>query len=50
MASTLSESALSGVSPFAAINTAASADYNVLLEKLESLDEENASVSIVDNK
>ena len=50
VASTLSESALSGVSPFAAINTAASADYNVLLEKLESLDEENASVSVVENK
>lgn len=50
VASTLSESALSGVSPFAAINTAASADYSTLLEKLESLDEENASVSIVDNK
>ena len=50
VASTLSESALSGVSPFAAINTAASADYNTLLDKLQGLDEENASVSIVDNK
>lgn len=50
VASTLSESALSGVSPFAAINTAASADYKTLLGKLESLDEENASVSIVENK
>lgn len=50
VASTLSESALSGVSPFAAINTAAGADYNTLLDKLESLDEENASVSIVENK
>ncbi len=50
VASTLSESALSGVSPFAAINTAASADYNTLLVKLEGLDEENSSVSIVDNK
>lgn len=50
VASTLSESALSGVSPFAAINTAAAADYGTLLGKLESLDEENASVSIVENK
>lgn len=50
VASTLSESALSGVSPFAAINTAAAADYDTLLGKLESLDEENASVSIVENK
>lgn len=50
VASTLSESALSGVSPFAAINTAAAADYDTLLGKLEILDEENASVSIVENK
>ena len=50
VASTLSESALSGVSPFSAINTAAAADYETLLGKLESLDEENASVSIVENK
>lgn len=50
VASTLTEAALGGVSPFAAINTAASADYETLLEKLESLDEENASISIVENK
>lgn len=50
VASTLSEAALSSVEPFAAINTAAAADYDVLIGKLESLDEENASLSVVDNK
>ena len=50
VASTLSVAALGGVEPFAAINTAAAADYETLVDKLESLDEENASLSVVDSK
>ena len=50
VATTLSEAALGGVEPFSAINTAASANYETLIDKLESLDEENASLSVVDNK
>ncbi len=50
VASTLTESALSGVGTFSAINAAANADYDTLLKKLADLDEENASISIIDNK
>ncbi|MCH5196292.1 MAG: insulinase family protein [Oscillospiraceae bacterium] len=45
---TLSESVLSEVSPFCAIQTTASADYGTLLEKLRDIDEENACISIVE--
>lgn len=47
VAGTLSEAALRGVSPFAAINAAASASYEKALELLDGLDEENACISIV---
>lgn len=45
---TLSESALSNVSPFCAIKTTASASYEKLLEKLAEVDGENAAISIVE--
>lgn len=45
---TLSEAALSNVSPFCAINAAASANYETLLEKLADVDEENACISIIE--
>jgi len=47
VASTLSEAALRGSSPFATINTAAKADYEKMLELLLGLDEENVCISIV---
>lgn len=47
VAGTLSEAALAGVAPFAAIDAAAGADYEKTLEKLRALDEENACVSII---
>lgn len=47
VASTLSEAALRGSSPFAVIDTAASASYEKMLELLDGLDEENACISIV---
>ncbi len=47
VASTLSEAALRGSSPFATINTSAKADYNKMLELLLGLDEENVCISIV---
>lgn len=47
VASTLSESALRGSSPFAVIDTAAAADYEKTLELLDGLDEENVCISIV---
>ena len=50
VADTLSEAALAGTSPFAVIDTAAGADYEKTLEKLESLDEENACISIVEEE
>ncbi len=49
VASTLAENALSGVQPFAAISETANADYGILIQKLNGLDEENASISIVEN-
>lgn len=45
---TLSEAALSNVSPFCAIQTAASASYETLLEKLYDIDAENACISIIE--
>lgn len=45
---TLSEAALSKVSPFSAVNAAASADYETLLKKLADVDEENACISIIE--
>ncbi|MCH5208133.1 MAG: insulinase family protein [Oscillospiraceae bacterium] len=45
---TLSEAVLSEVSPFCAIQTTASADYETLIEKLRDIDEENACISIVE--
>ena len=47
VASTLSEAALSGVPPFSAIDAAAGASYEKMLERLFSLDEENACISII---
>lgn len=47
VASTLTEAALCGSSPFATINAAAAADYERLLEYLDGLDEENACISII---
>ncbi len=50
VADTLSEAALSGNSPFAVLDTAAGADYEKTLEKLDDLDEENTCISIVENE
>ncbi|MDE6726858.1 MAG: insulinase family protein [Oscillospiraceae bacterium] len=47
VASMLSESALAGVSPLYKIDLVAGAEYEKMLEKLESLDEENVCISIV---
>ena len=47
VASTLSEAALRGSSPFAVIDASASADYDKMLELLSGLDEENVCISIV---
>ena len=47
VASILSEAALSGVAPFSAIDAAAGACYEKMLERLFSLDEENACISII---
>lgn len=45
---TLSEAVLSRVSPFCAVELTAAADYQTLLEKLSDIDEENASISIIE--
>ena len=45
--SMLSECALAGVSPFCKIDLVAGAEYGKMLEKLDSLDEENMCISIV---
>lgn len=47
VASTLSEAALADEEPFSVIETAASADYKKMLERLYTLDEDNASISII---
>ncbi len=47
VASTLSEAALADEKPFSVIETAASADYQKMLERLYALDEDNASISII---
>lgn len=47
VANMLSESALSDTSPFCKIDLVAGAEYEKMLEKLESLDEENVCISIV---
>lgn len=47
VASTLSESALRGIPPFAVIDTAAAASYEKMLMLLDGLDEENVCISIV---
>lgn len=47
IASTLSDAALDGTSPFAVIDTAANAEYGRMLEFLKDLDENNACISIV---
>lgn len=47
VASTLSEAALRGVSPFAMIDAAAAADYNRMTALLEGLDEDNICISII---
>lgn len=50
VADTLSDAALSGNDPFSVINTAAGAEYDKAVEKLESLDEENTCISIVEGE
>lgn len=47
VAGTLLGTALEVADPFTAINTAAAADYDKLIEKLAALDENNAALSIV---
>lgn len=47
VAGMLSESALAGVSPFLKIENTANAQYEKMLERLESLDENNVCISIV---
>lgn len=47
VAGMLSENALAGVSPFCRIDLAAGAEYEKMLERLESFDEENMCISIV---
>lgn len=47
IASTLSDAALDGTSPFTVIDTAASAEYGRMLEFLKDLDENNVCISIV---
>lgn len=49
IASTLSDAALGETSPFAVIDTAANAEYGRMLEFLSDLDENNATISIIDN-
>lgn len=50
VADTLSEAALENIPPFSVIDTSANADYDKVLERLYSLDEENVCLSVITNK